>query len=83
MTQTPGETLRTYEEIAYIVLTRAIPIAVIVAVLDYAYQWYRTRQQMMMTREEVDQNLSVYKTDLFPKELLSELIQYGEKFKLL
>ena len=48
-----GETLRTYEEIAYIVLTRAIPIAFFVAVLDYAYQWYKTRQQMMMTREEV------------------------------
>jgi flagellar biosynthetic protein FlhB len=53
MTQTPGEILRTYEEIGWIVLTRAVPVAVIVSVLDYAYQWYKTREEMMMTRQEV------------------------------
>ena len=32
---------------------RAIPIVTLVVALDFAYQWYKTREQMMMTFQEV------------------------------
>ena len=32
---------------------RALPIAFVISVLDYAYQWYQNHEKMMMTHEEI------------------------------
>ncbi len=42
-----------YHEIAIFVLSRALPVAAVVAVLDYGYQWYENHEQLKMTREEM------------------------------
>jgi flagellar biosynthesis protein FlhB len=42
-----------YKELAIIVLSRALPVALILSVMDYVYQWYRLQEQKMMTKEEV------------------------------
>lgn len=41
------------ERMAFLVLNRAIPVAFIIAILDYSYEWYRNYEKMKMTREEV------------------------------
>ena len=32
---------------------RALPVALAIAVLDYAYQWWQLQEKMMMTTEEI------------------------------
>ena len=48
-----GATLLGFREMVILVLTRAIPVAVVVATIDYLYEWYRLYEQMKMTREEI------------------------------
>lgn len=50
---TPAQTLNLMTEIAFVIFTRALPIAFAIAVIDYAYEWYRMYEKMKMTREEV------------------------------
>jgi len=45
--------LEIHYQMAILVVTRALPIAFIIAVLDYTYQWYQMHEKMMMTLEEV------------------------------
>jgi flagellar biosynthetic protein FlhB len=45
--------LEIHYQMAILVVTRSLPIAFIIAVLDYTYQWYQTHEKMMMTLEEV------------------------------
>jgi len=45
--------LMALQDMAMLVLSRALPVAVILAVLDYSYQWYQNHEQMMMTLQEV------------------------------
>jgi flagellar biosynthetic protein FlhB len=53
MSRDPAGILMALQDMAMIVLTRALPVAVILAVLDYVYQWYQNHEQMMMTQQEV------------------------------
>jgi flagellar biosynthetic protein FlhB len=45
--------LEIHYQMAILVVTRALPIAFIIAVLDYTYQWYQMHEKMMMTLEEI------------------------------
>jgi flagellar biosynthetic protein FlhB len=49
----PHAVLNAYREMALLILTRALPLAVAVAVIDYSHQWYQLNEKMKMTREEV------------------------------
>ena len=51
--ESPENILNVYWRFAFVVLVRAIPIVILVVALDFAYQWYKTREQMMMTFQEV------------------------------
>jgi flagellar biosynthetic protein FlhB len=53
ITQDIGATLLGFREMVILVLTRAIPVAIVVATIDYLYEWYRLYEQMKMTREEI------------------------------
>ncbi len=53
MLQDPWMILHAYMEMAALVILRALPVAAIVAVIDYLYQWYTNHEQMMMTKEEL------------------------------
>jgi flagellar biosynthetic protein FlhB len=45
--------LEVHYQMAMLVVARALPIALIIAVLDYAYQWYQLQEKMMMTLEDI------------------------------
>jgi flagellar biosynthetic protein FlhB len=45
--------LEVHYQIAMLVVARAMPVALSLAVLDYVYQWYQMNEKMMMTLEEV------------------------------
>jgi len=45
--------LEIHYQMAMLVVMRALPIALIISVLDYAYQWYQMHEKMMMTLEEI------------------------------
>jgi flagellar biosynthetic protein FlhB len=49
--------LRGLEEVAWLVLMRAIPVALIIAALDYGYNWMRLWERMKMTREEIKEEM--------------------------
>jgi len=53
MYQSPQGILFMFQEMALLVLSRALPVGIIIAVLDYLYEWYKMNEDMMMTREEV------------------------------
>jgi flagellar biosynthesis protein FlhB len=53
MYREPSGLLAAYLEMVLLVLYRALPVMLVLSVLDYAYQWYRLQEQMMMTKEEV------------------------------
>jgi flagellar biosynthetic protein FlhB len=50
---TPGETLKVLEDLAWMVLWRALPVAIVIAFLDYLYESYQINEKMKMTRKEV------------------------------
>jgi len=47
------ELLQVHGQLALMVALRAMPVALVISVLDYAFQWYQLHEKMMMTREEV------------------------------
>jgi flagellar biosynthetic protein FlhB len=53
MYQTPIGILVMFKEMAILVLSRALPVGIIIAVFDYLYEWWKMNEDMMMTREEV------------------------------
>ena len=52
-TQHPSATVDGLEHVVWLVLLRALPVAFLVAMIDYAYEWYRNYEKMKMTREEI------------------------------
>ena len=53
----PSELPLAFIELATIVFWRAISVGIVIVVLDYFYQWWQLRQQMMMTMEEVKEEM--------------------------
>lgn len=53
VSQPPAASVDGMEFVAWLVLLRALPVAYLVAVIDYAYEWYRNYEKMKMTREEI------------------------------
>ncbi len=53
VTLPPGALLKVFQEIVFVILTRALPVAFFIAIVDYAYEWYRLHEKMKMTREEI------------------------------
>ena len=51
--QEPGFVLVVFKEVTILVVTRVLPVAVVIAIADYAYESYRTYEQMKMSKEEV------------------------------
>ena len=45
--------LEVHYQMAMLVVARAMPIALIISVLDYAYQWFQMQEKMMMTQQEI------------------------------
>ena len=45
--------LDVHYEMAMMVVARALPVALILSVLDYTYQWFQMHEKMMMTQQEV------------------------------
>jgi flagellar biosynthetic protein FlhB len=45
--------LDVHGHIAILVLARAMPVAILIAIIDYGHQWWMLHEKMMMTREEV------------------------------
>jgi flagellar biosynthetic protein FlhB len=45
--------LQVHGQMAILVVMRALPVALIIAVLDFGYQWYQLHEKMMMTHAEV------------------------------
>lgn len=62
-TQAPVAALVGLEEVAYLVLTRAIPVAILVAILDYGYNWRKLYEQMKMTKEELKEEMKSLEGD--------------------
>jgi len=50
---TPQEVLAAMGDYAYALMVRALPVAVVVAAADYAYQWWRMEERMKMTTQEL------------------------------
>jgi len=50
---TVWQILEVHGQVALMVVVRALPVAFIISVLDFGYQWYQLHEKMMMTREEV------------------------------
>ncbi len=50
---TPEEVWTTMGELLVVLITRAIPVAIVVAAADYAYQWWRLSERMRMTTQEL------------------------------
>ena len=49
----PEEQIMKVTELATIIFIRAMVVGILVFLIDYSYQWYQTQQQMMMTHQEV------------------------------
>ena len=49
----PTEALETMRDFAVLVLLRCLPIAAVIAAVDYAYQAYRLHEQMKMSHQEL------------------------------
>lgn len=62
-TQPPVAALLGIREMAMLVFTRAIPVAILIAVLDYGYNWRKLWEQMKMTREEVKEEMKSLEGD--------------------
>ncbi len=45
--------LEVHYNMAMLVVSRALPVAVVISILDYAYQWYQNHEKLMMTHQEV------------------------------
>jgi flagellar biosynthesis protein FlhB len=45
--------LDVHYQMAMLVVARALPVALVIAILDYAYQWWELQEKMMMTTEEM------------------------------
>ncbi len=52
-TTTPQDVLQTMGDYTMVLVTRAMPVAIVVAVADYAYQWWRLSERMKMTTQEL------------------------------
>lgn len=52
-TTTPEEVFATMGDYTLVLVTRAIPVAIVVAAADYAYQWWRLSERMKMTTQEL------------------------------
>jgi flagellar biosynthetic protein FlhB len=50
---TPEEVFATMGEYVVVLITRAMPVAIVVAAADYAYQWWRLSEKMKMTTQEL------------------------------
>jgi flagellar biosynthetic protein FlhB len=50
---TPQEVYTIMGDYALVLVTRAIPVAIVVAAGDYAYQWWRLSERMKMTTQEL------------------------------
>jgi len=48
-----GSLLAAWEKAIFSLLRQILPIAIIIAIADYAYTWYRHHERMMMTASEV------------------------------
>lgn len=48
-----GSLIQAWRDACFSLLRRVLPIAIIIAVLDYGFTWYRHREKMMMTTAEV------------------------------
>lgn len=51
----PTVLLSVMRSMVWVVLLRTVPVAIGIAVLDYSYQWWRLKQKMMMSREDMKQ----------------------------
>lgn len=49
----PQEQIMKVTELATIIFIRAMVVGILVFLIDYAYNWYQNQQQMMMTHQEV------------------------------
>ncbi len=48
--------LTVLRQLAWLVLLRAVPVAAVIAVMDYSYQAWRLKEKMMMSREDIKQD---------------------------
>lgn len=51
--QDVGAAITGFEEMVILVLTRAVPVALFVATIDYMYEWNKLYEQMKMTPQEI------------------------------
>jgi flagellar biosynthesis protein FlhB len=49
----PAAIFSQLQDLAGVVLSRVIPFALLIGILDFAYQWYRLEQKMMMSPQEM------------------------------
>ncbi len=63
ISQPPVATLLGIREMAFLVFTRAIPVAIIIAIIDYGYNWRKLWDKMKMTREEVKEEMKSLEGD--------------------
>ena len=63
VSQPPAASTSALEEVAWLVLLRALPVAYLVAVFDYAYEWYRNYEKMKMTREDIKEETKAMEGD--------------------
>ena len=50
---TPSEQILFVTDLAYAIFWRALIVGVLAYILDYAYSWYKIRQELMMTHQEI------------------------------
>ena len=63
VSQPPAATVDGLEFVAWLVILRALPVAYLVAIIDYAYEWYRNYEKMKMTREEIKEETKTMEGD--------------------
>ena len=63
VTQTPAASVRGVEFVVWLVVLRALPVAFLIAILDYSYEWYRNYEKMKMTREEIKEESKTMEGD--------------------
>jgi len=49
----PNQQLIVFVTLGWRIILFSIPLLILIAVLDYSYQWWRQRQQLLMTDQEV------------------------------
>lgn len=49
----PENILLVFWDFAFTVIVRSLPVVLLIVILDYAYQWYKVREDMMMSFQEV------------------------------